>query len=95
MGQNAISNNGQLISRLTVRLRKRRGKWGERQTEEKKTQKERDSVRESRENEADDGWQWSGTQQGKKRGMGNKWMRSEKWERLKKKLKSIEVCLWI
>lgn len=50
----------------------------------KKTQKEQDSVRESRENEADDGWQWSGTQQGKKRGMGNKWMRSEKWETKKK-----------
>lgn len=29
-------------------------------------------------------WQWSGTQQGKKGGIGNKGMRSEKWERLKK-----------
>lgn len=78
-------------------LRKRRGKWGERQTEGKK-QKEQDSVRESRENEEDEAWQWSGTQQGKKRDMGNKGMRSEKCERLKKSCKALrcacgyEVC---
>lgn len=49
-------------------------------------------------NEADDGQQWSGTQQGKKRDMGNKGMRSEKCERLKKSCKALrcacgyEVC---
>lgn len=57
---------------------KEEGKMGGETDGRKKKQKEQDSVRESRENQADDGWQSSGTRQGKKRGMGNKGMRSEK-----------------
>lgn len=93
MGQNAISNNGQLISRLTVCVWERGWeKQGERQRR-KNTEGTRQRER------IEQMMAGSGVElnKAKKRGMGNKGMRSGKWERetKKKKLKSIQVCLWI